>query len=260
MGLLRWIVASGFRVALAIALLVGGYHLASELLALAGRPLSFLQRLELTALDVKFSFRSDRPPDDWQVAIAAVDERAIRRFGPLPWTRAVHAQVVDRLTELGAKAVAFDMTFEQPTASAAKDSADALELRSQNGALEKTQKTLDRSADDIDQVATRLRRMRRPRVLKRFAKGLPALRKRSAGRPVTSVRFGSIWRAQRRPRTPMCSSRGRYLGRVAWFSAWWGCRSVKFVTLGSPRPSRARPSSSWRPRRSAKSLHPVHPE
>lgn len=171
MGLLRWIVASGFRVALAIALLVGGYHLVSELSALAGRPLSFLQRLELTALDVKFSFRSDRPPDRWQVAIAAVDERAIRRFGPLPWTRGVHAQVVDRLTELGAKAVAFDMTFEQPAASAAKDSADALEL-SQNGALEKTQKTLDRSAADIDQVAIRLRRMRRPRALKRFAKGL----------------------------------------------------------------------------------------
>ena len=57
MRLLRWISGTGLRVTLSIAFFFAGYHLVNELRVLAGAPLNFLQRLELTALDVKFAFR-----------------------------------------------------------------------------------------------------------------------------------------------------------------------------------------------------------
>ncbi len=115
MRLLRWIVGSGLRVTLLIALLVATYHVGNELRVLNGRPLNFHQRLELTALDVKFAFRGPRTPARWKVAIAALDEKAIDAYGPPPWPRTIHADLVDALTKLGAAAIAFDMTFEQPS-------------------------------------------------------------------------------------------------------------------------------------------------
>jgi adenylate cyclase len=115
MGLLRWIAKSGFRITMILAVLVFGWHVGSELRLLRGAPPSFLQRLELTALDVKFRHRGPLAPDAWHVAVAGADERAIRTIGRLPWSRAVHAQVADLLSELGAKAIAFDMTFEDPS-------------------------------------------------------------------------------------------------------------------------------------------------
>ncbi|MCA9550975.1 MAG: hypothetical protein KC933_13155, partial [Myxococcales bacterium] len=63
MGLLRWIAGSGLRVALLVAAVVGLYHVVNELRVLAGNPRNFHQRLELTALDVKFAFRGARPPE-----------------------------------------------------------------------------------------------------------------------------------------------------------------------------------------------------
>src|SRR5215472_7014069 len=64
--LLRWIAASGYRVTMLIAIAVFVYHVANELRVLFGRPLNFQQRLELTALDVKFAFRGRKPPVKWQ--------------------------------------------------------------------------------------------------------------------------------------------------------------------------------------------------
>ena len=135
MRFLRWIAASGLRVTLFIAAAVGLYHLVNELRVLAGGPLNFLQRLELTALDVGIGVRGEAPPAEWRVGIAALDERAIERFGPPPWSRAVHARLVDRLTELGASAIAFDMTFEQPSAGEATALAARLRESARQGGV-----------------------------------------------------------------------------------------------------------------------------
>lgn len=48
------------------------------------------------------------------VAIAAIDEQALDEFGQWPWSRSLLARVADRLTELGAVAVAFDVLFAEP--------------------------------------------------------------------------------------------------------------------------------------------------
>jgi adenylate cyclase len=111
MPVLRWIAKSGFRVSMILTVLVLAYHVLAEIRALDGRPLDFFQRLELTALDAQFTARGARPPKRWSVAIAAADEKAIKALGRLPWSRAVHAHLTDALTELGAKVIAFDMTF-----------------------------------------------------------------------------------------------------------------------------------------------------
>jgi adenylate cyclase len=48
------------------------------------------------------------------VVIAAIDEKSLDTFGQWPWSRATLARITDRLTELGAAALAFDVIFAEP--------------------------------------------------------------------------------------------------------------------------------------------------
>lgn len=48
------------------------------------------------------------------VVIAAIDEKSLDKFGQWPWSRATLAGITDRLTELGAAAIAFDVLFSEP--------------------------------------------------------------------------------------------------------------------------------------------------
>ncbi|HEY3149466.1 MAG TPA: adenylate/guanylate cyclase domain-containing protein [Dongiaceae bacterium] len=48
------------------------------------------------------------------VVIAAIDEKALARFGQWPWSRTVLAKITDRLAGMGAAAVAFDVIFAEP--------------------------------------------------------------------------------------------------------------------------------------------------
>jgi adenylate cyclase len=151
----RWLVQSGLRVTVLIAILVGAYHVLNELRVMNGRPLNFHQRLELTALDVKFAFRGSRAPAEWRVAIAAVDEKAIDAYGPLPWSRTVHADLVDRLTALGAGSIAFDMTFEQAGSVPEKKAAEKLRREAESVGLFRGKAALDaiRGSQEIREVA-----------------------------------------------------------------------------------------------------------
>ena len=47
------------------------------------------------------------------VVIAAIDEKSLDKFGQWPWSRTVLARIADRLTELGAAAIAFDVLFAE---------------------------------------------------------------------------------------------------------------------------------------------------
>jgi adenylate cyclase len=70
---------------------------------------------------------SPRPYDPrLPVRIAAIDEKSLDRFGQWPWSRATMAKVVDRLRELGAAVVAFDVLFAEPDRTAPKAVAAAL--------------------------------------------------------------------------------------------------------------------------------------
>ncbi|MBE7198968.1 MAG: CHASE2 domain-containing protein, partial [Parafilimonas terrae] len=48
------------------------------------------------------------------VAILDIDEASLRTLGQWPWPRTVIARLVDRLTEMGASAIAFDIVFSEP--------------------------------------------------------------------------------------------------------------------------------------------------
>jgi adenylate cyclase len=48
------------------------------------------------------------------VVIAAIDEKSLDKFGQWPWSRTTLAKITDRLTELGAAAIAFDVIFAEP--------------------------------------------------------------------------------------------------------------------------------------------------
>ncbi|MDH3640177.1 MAG: CHASE2 domain-containing protein, partial [Gammaproteobacteria bacterium] len=56
-----------------------------------------------------------RAPDD-AITIVAIDERSLSELGRWPWSRAVHAELVERLAGAGVRAVGLDVVFAEPNA------------------------------------------------------------------------------------------------------------------------------------------------
>jgi EAL domain-containing protein (putative c-di-GMP-specific phosphodiesterase class I)/CHASE2 domain-containing sensor protein len=50
-----------------------------------------------------------------EIVVVKIDDDSLREYGTWPWSRRVHAKLVDRLTEAGAKSIFFDVTFSSPT-------------------------------------------------------------------------------------------------------------------------------------------------
>lgn len=72
--------------------------------------------LDALSYDFGFLFRRTQVPDD--VVIVGMDDRSHRDLSPDPrilWGRRCHAQLVERLTKAGAKAVGFDVLFDSPS-------------------------------------------------------------------------------------------------------------------------------------------------
>ncbi|MFK4059205.1 CHASE2 domain-containing protein [Brevundimonas sp. NPDC046655] len=55
-------------------------------------------------------------PTDEAIVIVAIDDRSLQSLGRWPWPRATHAALIDRLTEAGPRAVAYDVLFTEPEA------------------------------------------------------------------------------------------------------------------------------------------------
>ncbi len=77
------------------------------------------------------SFLKLRPPPAEEVVMIYVDEASSKDFQQpfnRPWDRSIHAQLLDRLTAEGARAVIFDVVFSDPGPDAATDQkfADAI--------------------------------------------------------------------------------------------------------------------------------------
>ena len=58
---------------------------------------------------------------DTRIAIIAIDDESISDFGSWPWNRHISAQLIDILSEGNPSVLAFDVTFQAPSA----DDADA---------------------------------------------------------------------------------------------------------------------------------------
>lgn len=81
---------------------------------------SFINRLELNALDLRFRLRPERyKHPDPRIIIVDIDQRSQEILGRWPFSRTYFAQMLDALHEDGAKVAAFDITFSKPDETAA---------------------------------------------------------------------------------------------------------------------------------------------
>ncbi|MDF2441114.1 MAG: hypothetical protein JWN98_2098 [Abditibacteriota bacterium] len=78
--------------------------------------------LERGALDAMFVARGTRYPFG-KIVLVVVDDFTVsnKRFGSWPLPRRIHADVVRRLTQAGAKSIAFDVMFSVPASNAEDD-------------------------------------------------------------------------------------------------------------------------------------------
>lgn len=81
---------------------------------------SFINRLELDALDLRFRLRPDKyKHPDPRIIIVDIDQRSQEILGRWPFSRTHFANMLDALREDGAKIAAFDITFSKPDETAA---------------------------------------------------------------------------------------------------------------------------------------------
>jgi len=72
--------------------------------------------LEFNTVDTRFSIRGERKPPD-EIVVVGVDDKTFSAFGDERWpfTHDLHADVVKRLRKDGARVIAFDIQFSEPS-------------------------------------------------------------------------------------------------------------------------------------------------
>jgi adenylate cyclase len=84
------------------------------LLVLRGADPDFLQTMRVRTFD-GFQMMQPRPiPEEEPVTIVDLDDASLEEFGQWPWPRTLLADLVDRLTELGAVVIGIDIVFAEP--------------------------------------------------------------------------------------------------------------------------------------------------
>ena len=73
---------------------------------------ALIEQLRNLAFDSYQRFKP-RPNADAPVLIVDVDEESLAKIGQWPWPRDVFANLIDRLGDLGAKVVVFDVLFSE---------------------------------------------------------------------------------------------------------------------------------------------------
>jgi adenylate cyclase len=92
-----------------------------------GLNVPLLSQVELKTYDMRLRALESAPPR--HVTIAAIDEQSLARLGRWPWSRTTFAALADRLDQLGARVIAFDLFFPERE-SVAADAQFARAIRS----------------------------------------------------------------------------------------------------------------------------------
>jgi len=87
---------------LVAALIAGAY-------AISGT--AAIQRIDLMLYDYFLNWQDHRASDE--IVIVAVDDASLQKLGRWPWSRRLHAELLDRLTDMQAKVVGFDVLFAE---------------------------------------------------------------------------------------------------------------------------------------------------
>ena len=107
------------RLLVMLVLLAGGFGVA---VGAATYATDVLRRLELLAVDARFDVRGPQAaPED--IVVVGIDARTFSDypFTPYPLPRRLHARVIDRLVDAGARVIAYDIQFTEPSSSARDD-------------------------------------------------------------------------------------------------------------------------------------------
>ncbi|MEJ2611715.1 MAG: EAL domain-containing protein [Candidatus Thiodiazotropha sp.] len=91
------------RLLVAAVLVVFAYILADS---------SAIQRIDHLLYDYFLSHQGNRASHE--VVIIAIDDSSLNKLGRWPWSRRIHANLLDRLTDMNAKAVGYDVLFPEP--------------------------------------------------------------------------------------------------------------------------------------------------
>ena len=88
--------------------------------ALGFRFSGVLDRVEGAGVDARFELRGQHPRKD--VAVVAIDDTTFSELGRRwPFPRSLHARVIDRLRAAGARQIAYDVQFTEPSADPRQD-------------------------------------------------------------------------------------------------------------------------------------------
>jgi CHASE2 domain-containing sensor protein len=86
----------------------------AALVALVAALTPALERAELAAIDARFGLRGTQPVSD--VAVVGIDERSFSELDQRwPFPRTLHARMIDRLREAGARRIVYDVQFTEPS-------------------------------------------------------------------------------------------------------------------------------------------------
>lgn len=94
-----------------------------------------LGRAEDTTVDWRFALRGDQgtPPD---VAVVAIDDASTTELGQLPFPRSYQGNVIRRLARDGARVIAYDIQFSEPTTPFDDSAAAVAAAQAEDVALE----------------------------------------------------------------------------------------------------------------------------
>jgi adenylate cyclase len=95
----------------------------------------FFESFEAKSYDLRFSSLRGVVPPSPNIGIIKIDDKSIAEFGRFPWSRIQYVRLLQRLSEAGAKAVLFDVTFSEPEAAAIDKSFAAAIKKSGNVGL-----------------------------------------------------------------------------------------------------------------------------
>ncbi|MDP2806408.1 MAG: adenylate/guanylate cyclase domain-containing protein, partial [Gallionellaceae bacterium] len=74
---------------------------------------AFLETFEAKTYDLRFSAMRGPLVPSPEIVIIAIDEKSIAELGRYPWTRSEYARLINKLSEVGAKAILFDAFFPE---------------------------------------------------------------------------------------------------------------------------------------------------
>lgn len=101
-----WRRLSPLRIAVLVGLIIAAVRFAG---------CRFLDLADVRSVDYRLLQRGELPATG-EVVIAAVDDASLKEVGEWPWSRALMAQLIDRLAAAGAAVIGFDVVYSVPSA------------------------------------------------------------------------------------------------------------------------------------------------